>query len=549
MKKTSVIGITFLFIFLFLFASCEEILEEEIPVVSATASATWDYENTNPVAEISPTTREVRLEGLQAGQKVYLAKVNPTDTAFDKELVRKVETATGVKLTTTKRTSASSRSALEVEESYLDEDSELSEIVDVVVEPEFNNSREAIAATPLEVANRAEFALGDKTQLYISHGLKNGNLASFYKESATLCAIGDTCNVWVVDDCLSHSNYDRYLNVSRARNLADQFDRMYDKIRDVFGEESDRIFITKSELGDMKTYSRFGIKVNIVVYDIGNDYSASQKGSIVGYFSTKDYYLEGVASYSNAGKFLYIDSYYAGSLDQMAYSTLAHEFQHLIHFNMKKIRHGLSSATWYNEMMSMLTEDYIQRQIGIFDIYSPKNRLSRFLKEYRDIGLEFRNDKVLGSYASAYAFGAWLVREYGGEKILRELARNDCVDMSSVLNAVAAVSGTTVTSDFLLGQYAQACVFNNEDVKLVYDYPTFNQSPGPMTSIDLWRYTPKDSPDSVRGPILYGYNDQYELRPYGINLVEIGTVDSPGGVLIRFNETGAANQKLYIFIQ
>ncbi len=545
MKKKFVIGITSFFISLFLFLSCEGIAEEEeISLQDATVSESWDYQESSPVAEITSDVLEVRLNGLKAGQKVYLAKINPTSDVFEKDLVRYVDTATGVKLTTTKRDSGSARSALAIEESSLGEDSDLPEIVDIVVEPEFDNSRAAVAATPLEASERAELKVGAKTQLYISHGTKSGNLSSFYKEDATLYAVGEHCNVWIVDRYYGSSNFK--VNKSRAENFADQFDRneqnIYESVRDVFGEESDRIFISKSELGDMETYSRFGKKVNIVIYDIGND---SANGGIVGYFSTKDYYLAGVTKYSNSGKFLYIDSYFANNYLGLSVSTLAHEFQHLIHFGMKKIRHNLSSATWYNEMLSMLAEDYVHKKLGINDGGNLSRRLSRFVKSYFDVGLEYRTDKVLESYASAYAFGAWLVREYGGEELLRELSQNAAVNLASVVQAVSVVNGKKTSIGSLLGEYTQACVFNKE---LVYDYPTFNQQAGYFYPIKLWPDN-EGPPDSVRGPILYGYNDQYELRPYGINLVEIGTVDSPGGVLIRFNETGAANQKLYVFIQ
>ena len=62
----------------------------------------------------------------------------------------------------------------------------------------------------------------------------------------------------------------------------------------------------------MEDYSSTGTKINIVVYDIGNDYSLSenQKCGIVGYFYAKDYFYnyseKGVTS--NNGKYFYIDS-------------------------------------------------------------------------------------------------------------------------------------------------------------------------------------------------------------------------------------------------
>ena len=140
----------------------------------------------------------------------------------------------------------------------------------------------------------------------------------------------------------------------------------------------------------MNKVSDTGTMINIVIYDIGNDFAKATSGTIVGYFHSKDYYAPGIANYSNSGKYLYLDSYFASCIPAMTYSTLAHEFQHMINWNMKHIQKGLKAS------------------------YTPKNRLATFENYYRYSGLEYNNSATLVSYASVYAFGAWLVREFGG---------------------------------------------------------------------------------------------------------------------------------------
>ena len=164
----------------------------------------------------------------------------------------------------------------------------------------------------------------------------------------------------------------------------------------------------------MNKVSDTGTMINIVIYDIGNDFAKATSGTIVGYFNSKDYYAPGIANYSNSGKYLYLDSYFTSCIPAMTYSTLAHEFQHMINWNMKHIQKGLKASTWYNEMLSMLFEDMMQKSLGIKDSYTPKNRLATFENYYRYSGLEYNNSATLVSYASVYAFGAWLVREFGG---------------------------------------------------------------------------------------------------------------------------------------
>lgn len=222
-----------------------------------------------------------------------------------------------------------------------------------------------------------------------------------------------------------------------------------------------------------------------------------------------------------------------------AISTMAHEFQHMIFFGQKTSR-GLKSELWFNEMLSMLCEDLVQDMMGISDDESPKSRLSRFVRECNGGGLEFRGGSgLLLSYASVYAFGAWLSREYGGRDVIRAMATNEHVGMESVTAAVESVTGRRTTAEEILCQYAQACVFNGA---IEYEYPTFNQSAGELSAIDLWSIGRGDGPSRLSA------SARREIRPFGITISEVGEAGA-SDVSITLNAESHPDQRTFVFIQ
>ena len=103
----------------------------------------------------------------------------------------------------------------------------------------------------------------------------------------------------------------------------------------------------------------------------------------------------------------YLDAFLTNKMSEMAYSTLAHEFQHMInHYNKTLLAYNTESTqTWFTEMLSMLCEDMLQSYLGISDNNSPINRMQNFNTEYYQHGItEWQNTQT--SYANIYAFGA-----------------------------------------------------------------------------------------------------------------------------------------------
>jgi len=139
-------------------------------------------------------------------------------------------------------------------------------------------------------------------------------------------------------------------------------------------------------------------------------------------------------------------------------SALAHEFQHMIHFYQKDILRGGSSDSWVNEMSSMVAEDLVSDRLGVegprgvplladgtFDYSAGSGdtnwgRLNTFVPQHAVTSLTDWGDLSQASYANAYAFGAWAVRNFGGPALFRSLVQRAGGDAAAV---VAAVNDTT----------------------------------------------------------------------------------------------------------
>ena len=434
----------------------------------------------------------------------------------------------------------------------------------------------------------------------------NNKITTFTSKKVRLRAIGTAsdssarvsqkCLLWVDDDCFTTgTSSGKQINDAVAQNLANTFAKHYYHERYVFGNESDEHIAPNSTTEAMsETSNPTSTYVNIVVYDIGNDFSNSTttQSGIVGYFYAKDYYkaeaagyYNDVRDYSNDGKYFYVDAgfcnlsgtdsngnySYNGKTDssgnQVAsdtvISTLVHEFQHMIDFNQKKISNGVTPDTWYNEMLSMMAEDMMQTSLGTSNAEAPRGaRLPTFNKYYYYSGITdyLDGNYAVLSYSSAYAFGAWVARTYGGPALISKISTNNSVGLDSVIAAIKEQTGTSVTVDSLMEQYLQACVFRTSFASS-YSLPTFCKAPGNsityngeisvMTAIDLfstdYKYT-NDSTTYYTGPILASSTQQVDVRPHGFLFHAIGS-STNDTVVLAFTPRKNSSEEIYVYVQ
>lgn len=433
----------------------------------------------------------------------------------------------------------------------------------------------SVASEPMKspTSGEVELGVGEKKELWVDVPSTTGeanetfsNSSKYTKRNATLQAVGTNCYIWVLDDNFSDSTASGdKITQEEAQSLADKFDTIYEPIREVFGFESDYM-INIDIFSNMSAVSDTGTKVNIVVYDIEDDYTANQNSGIAGYFWPKDYYTatekpsnkDDVLPLSNEGKYFYVDSGFLNKYPNMIYSTLAHEFQHMINFGQKYVNNGRNSSTWSNEMMSMVCEDMIQEYLVIERENSPVARLLQFANGYYISGLTdwFQDSNVAYSYAGAYAFGAYLARNYGGKDLIKQIATNQYVDQDAITQALKANEDTkTETFESVFKKYPQALVLDNPPTGVTV--PSFNKSVngigGMMPALDLFTMVAQDNKGNNYSfkPILLPTNarNRVNLRPYGFTLHEVISTDSAGTVNITFSSPVYENEKIYLLVQ
>ncbi len=193
-------------------------------------------------------------------------------------------------------------------------------------------------------------------------------------------------------------------------------------------------------------------KLNVLIYDLLGDATSSQRGGVFGFFRPYDFnsndYIDiynqknnkNLAKNSNECEVIHIDAYFLQK-DIQGYkktkddgtqeivqahkveSTLIHEFQHLLNLCNKYEQY----STWFTEMLAMSAEEVLQETIDTSDDDSPKSRFDLYFdRPYQGFinWPKSQTEDVYYAYSNAYAFGAYLMRNFGGIKLIHEIATN-----------------------------------------------------------------------------------------------------------------------------
>lgn len=318
-------------------------------------------------------------------------------------------------------------------------------------------------------------------------------------------SFGDTCTK---SRCITQDMVDK-LQTHFLQNGKDN--DIYDWVTNVYGEEwgSEAQKIYDGFIGETD-------EINILFTDIEND--DSPNGGAMGYFYAKDNFKTSVYPNSNEKIMFYIDSVMFANEDnndfwqKETYSTLAHEFQHMIHFYQKRVIKDISDDTWINEMLSETTEDLIATKInhigprgvspddgsagyenntqGRYPVFNSNNYIS--LTSW---------DGTLANYSNVNAFGTYLTRNYGGAKVLHDILYSNKAHEDSIEEATNKEFGD------LLQEWGEAVILSsieNPEGLPTYNFgdflnTTYNNIEYNLGSINFFNYNPT--------PYLYSGSD------------------------------------------
>ncbi|MCQ2597405.1 MAG: hypothetical protein MJ181_06095 [Treponema sp.] len=243
-----------------------------------------------------------------------------------------------------------------------------------------------------------------------------------------------------------------YLSDDEFKTLGDKFDKIYEAEVNLVG--SPQMKFTASNL--IKTPS--DNKITILVNDINCDSKPVQDNDsyVVGYFWANDFYLNTVefswdytpnedVINSNECEIIYVDSVLLKRKPGLIYSTLAHEFNHLLNTVNKEINlyHKVSGEwvtnkmnPWFTEMLSMVCEDLLFEKYLKDENYKQNSaieqRIPYFCRNY-NVGFTSWNSRyTMQNYGNTFAYGAFLTRNYGGADLIKEIATNNYVNEDAI---------------------------------------------------------------------------------------------------------------------
>jgi len=317
--------------------------------------------------------------------------------------------------------------------------------------------------------------------------------------TATLKAAGEHGNIWVADNCITQSY---------AQEMAEKFDIIYVVQTNVMGYENGGGPDGDGGMDGDK-------KIQIFVYSD----PASNAG---GYFHAKDLHTTDQYATSNEAEMIYILA--ESTWDKTyGYLMMSHELQHLINYTRKNIQAGIASPTWYNELLSAMTEEVFSLN---YLPYQWTPRLSEYL-QWKSGTDGFFPSSISNWYsASAYfnynygeksSFGGYLLRHYGGAKLVKAMMDNEFVGMESLEAAIQEL-GFTDDLETVMTHFYEALIFNSEDEDtLGISLKTYEKTS--IETINGITYTVEgfNVEDTIRAA---GFEKSFPtlLRPYSVNI-------------------------------
>ncbi len=206
----------------------------------------------------------------------------------------------------------------------------------------------------------------------------------------------------------------------------------------------------------------------ILILDIRDDYNPAIGNNtyVSGYFDYRNEYND---PYSNNRSMIYLDANPGVPGSIISLGTLAHEYQHFIHYYYDPLE-----ETWVNEGLSGLAR-------YVCGYGHRKSHIEAFAK-YPNTSLTIWNDS-LANYGATYLFMLYLTTHYGGPTITRNIVANSGRGIVGINNALWQNGYYGINFDNIFRNWVIANYLNNSSVDdEIYGYndnfEEINPAPG-----------------------------------------------------------------------
>jgi immune inhibitor A len=226
--------------------------------------------------------------------------------------------------------------------------------------------------------------------------------------------------------------------------------------------------------------------------------TAGLGSGIGGYFSASDEYPTSVNPYSNEREMFYVslDGAVPGSADYD--STLAHEFQHMIHWHLHPV-----DLSWANEGMSVLAQHINGYPVDGVDqafLQTPDTQLNDWTDNMT---------AALAHYGAGYLFMDYFAQHYGGYSILKELLADPAAPPTNFDHVLARHGYNDRFMDVLHKWFVANYVADSTIDQGQYGYPDISLIG--LTPQHTWDSYPMSESDTVHQYAA----EYYDLVPRG----------------------------------
>ncbi|WP_157075946.1 Ig-like domain-containing protein [Neobacillus fumarioli] len=200
--------------------------------------------------------------------------------------------------------------------------------------------------------------------------------------------------------------------------------------------------------------------MDILCYDIQDGFTGSG-AYVAGYFYPGDLYN---TDHSNRSEIFYIDTYPAmgnGTTKDVSqvYSTLAHEFQHMVNYNQKVLVQGNTKGmdTWLNEGLSMAAEQIYDGH-GLSDQVDYYNNSTSIQNGHSLLYWDYNGD-TLSNYALSYLFVQYVKLQAGqGDRIFKEIIQDRASTYQAIEDIAKKYIDPNITFGKLMTDFRIACL-------------------------------------------------------------------------------------------